>query len=96
MMLESTSISERRACALVGLSRDSWRHPPQRVQQDQKIGFVDLGNAAHRDARLHGVCVRLVHRIGCVEVLLAQLRAAVTSAQVLGVGARVHGVTGGK
>ena len=34
-MLEATSISERRACALVGLSRDSWRHPPQRAQADQ-------------------------------------------------------------
>jgi len=33
-MLQETSISERRACALVGLSRDSWRHPPQRAQSD--------------------------------------------------------------
>ena len=33
-MLKATSISERRACALVGLSRDSWRHPPQRAQHD--------------------------------------------------------------
>ena len=29
MMLEHTQISERRACRLVGLSRDAWRHPPQ-------------------------------------------------------------------
>lgn len=28
-MLEHTQISERRACRLVGLSRDSWRNPPQ-------------------------------------------------------------------
>ena len=28
-MLEHTQISERRACRLVGLSRDAWRHPPQ-------------------------------------------------------------------
>lgn len=34
-MVQATSISERRACALVGLSRDSWRHPPQRAQHDQ-------------------------------------------------------------
>jgi putative transposase len=33
-MLKATSISERRACALVGLSRDSWRHPPQCAQHD--------------------------------------------------------------
>jgi putative transposase len=27
-MLKATSISEQRACALVGLPRDSWRQPP--------------------------------------------------------------------
>jgi hypothetical protein len=37
-MLEATRISERRACALVGLARDSWRHPP---------------DVAHGDAFLH-------------------------------------------
>lgn len=36
-MLQETSISERRACALVGLARDSWRHPPQRAQADQSM-----------------------------------------------------------
>ena len=35
-MLKATRISERRACALVGLARDSWRHPPQRGQFDHR------------------------------------------------------------
>lgn len=45
-MLEATSISERRACALVGLSRDSWRHPPLRAQHDQAMSrrIVDLAH----------------------------------------------------
>ncbi len=38
-MLEHTQMSERRACRLVGLSRDAWRHPPQ-------------PDAAHRALRL--------------------------------------------
>ena len=33
-MSKPTLISERRACALVGLSRDCWRHPSQRAQHD--------------------------------------------------------------
>jgi putative transposase len=36
-MLQETPISERRACALVELSRDSWRHPPQRAQTDHDM-----------------------------------------------------------
>jgi len=36
-MLQATSISERRACALLGLSRDSWRHPPERAQADHDL-----------------------------------------------------------
>jgi putative transposase len=36
-MLQETSISERRACALVGLARDSWRHPPQRAKSDHDM-----------------------------------------------------------
>lgn len=35
MMLEATLIRERRAYALVGMSRDSWRHPPQRARRVQ-------------------------------------------------------------
>lgn len=49
-MLEATSISERRACALVGLSRDSWRHPPQRAQHDQATSqrIVELAHERRR------------------------------------------------
>lgn len=49
-MLEETSISERRACALVGLSRDSWRHPPQRAQHDQATSqrIVELAHERRR------------------------------------------------
>jgi putative transposase len=36
-MLQETPISERRACALVGLARDSWRHPPQRAKSDHDM-----------------------------------------------------------
>ena len=49
-MLEVTSISERRACALVGLSRDSWRHPPQRAQHDLATSqrIVELAHERRR------------------------------------------------
>ena len=36
-MMQATKISERRACALVHLSRDSWRHPPRRPEQDHPL-----------------------------------------------------------
>lgn len=37
-MLEHTHISERRACRLVGLSRDAWRHPPQTDAYTVRLG----------------------------------------------------------
>ncbi len=36
-MMQGTRISERRACALLGLSRDSWRHPPKRDARDAAL-----------------------------------------------------------
>lgn len=36
-MLEHSKISERRACRLVGLSRDSWRHPPQVTAEEAAL-----------------------------------------------------------
>jgi putative transposase len=36
-MLQETPISERRACALMGLARDSWRHPPRRAEADRDM-----------------------------------------------------------
>lgn len=49
-MLKATLISERRACALVGLSRDSWRNPPQRAQHDQATSqrIVELAHERRR------------------------------------------------
>ena len=37
-MLEHTQMSERRACRLVGLSRDAWRHPPQPDAHTMRLG----------------------------------------------------------
>lgn len=49
-MLHETSISEPRACALVGLARDIWRHPPGRAQADQNMSqrIVDLAHERRR------------------------------------------------
>ncbi len=45
-MLQETSISEWRACALMGLARDSWRHRPQRAKADKAMsqGIVKLAH----------------------------------------------------
>ncbi len=47
-MLQETAISERRACALVGMSRESWRHPPQRAVADQAMSTRIVGLAHER------------------------------------------------
>ena len=36
-MVERFHLSERRACRLVGLSRDSYRHPPQETEMNQAL-----------------------------------------------------------
>lgn len=36
-MWEQGLLSERRACRLVGLSRDSWRHPPQGAAEETAL-----------------------------------------------------------
>jgi putative transposase len=36
-MMQATNISQRRACVLVGLSRDSVRNPPTKPAQDQPL-----------------------------------------------------------
>jgi len=42
-MVSEHHFSERRACRLVGLSRDSYRHPPQvnQATQDLREKIVD-------------------------------------------------------
>jgi putative transposase len=49
-MIEQFHLSERRACRLVGLSRDSYRHPP--VPDDATVALrtaiIDLAQARRR------------------------------------------------
>ena len=49
-MLERYELSERRACRLVGLSRDSYRHPPvmDQVTQDLSSAIIDIAQARRR------------------------------------------------
>ena len=44
------NLSERRACRLVGLSRDSYRHPPQMDAQAQQLSvrILDIAHARRR------------------------------------------------
>jgi len=43
-MIEQFDRSERRACRLVGLSRDSYRNPPVRSQQTEALSaaIIDI------------------------------------------------------
>lgn len=56
-MLESTSVSERRACRLAGLSRDAFRHPPEQGPATQALiaRIVELAQVRRRFGyrRLH-------------------------------------------
>ena len=49
-MLELTSISERQACRLVGLSRDAFRHAPVPTPATQVLSakLVELAHARRR------------------------------------------------
>ena len=49
-MLVQCRISERRACALVGLSRDAWRHPPC-VDEQTKVLIARIREVAHQRRR---------------------------------------------
>lgn len=50
MIIEKHGLSERRTCRLVGLSRDSYRHPPVPDPQTAQLGaaIVDLAQARRR------------------------------------------------
>lgn len=56
-MLEHTSLSERRACRLAGLSRDAYRHPPEPTAATQALSarIVELAQDRRRFGyrRLH-------------------------------------------
>ena len=49
-MMDDHHLSERRACRLVGLSRDSYRHPPQADQATQELSakIVEIAQARRR------------------------------------------------
>lgn len=67
-MLEATTVSERRACRLAGLSRDAFRHPPEQAPATQalsariielaqvrrRFGCCPLSPCGPRNARLGG------------------------------------------
>jgi putative transposase len=49
-MVEEHQLSERRACNLVGISRDSYRNPPQPDQLTRDLGerIVDIAHVRRR------------------------------------------------
>ena len=49
-MIQTHLLSERHACCLVGLSRDSFRHPPKRDALTQALGerIVDIAHVRRR------------------------------------------------
>jgi putative transposase len=49
-MIEQCDLSERRACRLVGLSRDSYRHPPEADQMSKDLSgkLVEIAHARRR------------------------------------------------
>ena len=50
MMIEKCDLSERRACWLVGLSRDSYRHPPEGDAMTQALSgkIIEIAHARRR------------------------------------------------
>ena len=49
-MLELTTLSERRACRLAGLSRDAFRHPPEQTPATQALSarIIELAQVRRR------------------------------------------------
>jgi putative transposase len=49
-MLQQCDLSERRACRLVGLSRDSYRHPPEADAMTKELSskIVEIAHARRR------------------------------------------------
>ena len=50
VMIEQCDLSERRACRLVGLSRDSYRHPPEVDAMTQELSgkIIEIAHARRR------------------------------------------------
>ena len=49
-MIERINLSERRACRLVGLTRDSYRHPPQIDSETAALSaaIIDIAQVRRR------------------------------------------------
>lgn len=49
-MIKQCDLSERRACRLVGLSRDSWRNPPEvdAITQEFSSKIVEIAHVRRR------------------------------------------------
>ena len=49
-MVDQFHLSERRACSLVGLSRDSYRHPPQESEMNQTLSakIIEIAHVRRR------------------------------------------------
>ena len=69
-MLEQTVLSERRACRLAGLSRDTFRHPPEPTPATQALSarIIELAQARkvvtewrrdYNEVRPHSSCGRI-------------------------------------
>lgn len=75
-MLEGTKISERRACALVSLARDSWRRPPRRAEADRSMSgrIIELAHERRRFGyrrigdliRAQGTAINDKRSTGCI------------------------------
>ena len=52
-MLELTTVSERRACRLAGLSRDSFRHPPEQTPATQALSARITGTIMKKARALY-------------------------------------------
>ena len=54
-MVDQFHLSERRACRLVGLARDSYRHPPQETEMNQALSAKIIGGRSrYQSARTRG------------------------------------------
>ncbi len=54
-MVDQFHLSERRACRLVGLARDSYRHPPQETEMNQALSAKIIGcRSRYQSARTRG------------------------------------------
>ncbi len=92
VMIEQCDLSERRACRLVGLSRDSYRHPPEVDAMTQELSgkIIEIAHARRRFGyrRIHdllrpefpGVNHKRVYRLNSAANLAVRKRKKVKRA----------------